>query len=44
MSSASQVRWTGWLRSADRPSIVVISEPVASLTGIAHERTACPPT
>src|SRR5438477_10976101 len=41
-SISSQARCRGWLRSGERPSIVVTSFPAARVTGATHERTAWP--
>ena len=41
-SISSQARCRGWLRSGERPSIVVTSFPAARVTGATHERNAWP--
>src|SRR5687767_6790924 len=42
MSSSSQARWSGWLPSGERPSMVVISAPRTADTGSTHDRVATP--
>src|SRR5207253_9538403 len=41
-SFSIHARCSGWLRSEERPSIVVTSLPAARDTGVTHDRTASP--